>query len=353
MQNFMREGRFRSTGPALLFVLVVVVSAVPGRAGGQQVASSLFTSHEVLDLTLEAEFVKLKADRGLESEYRPAILTLTADDGSSRAIDIKVKTRGHFRLETCRFPPLKVNLPKNSLGGTVFDGEDKIKLVNHCRDRDSSEQNVLEEYLAYRTYNVLTDNSFRVRLTRITYIDSRGEDDPVTRHAFFLEEKEAVADRVGGLMLEVPQAHPTKLSAEASARMALFQYMVGNTDWDMVYFHNVKLLRTNDGAHVPVPYDFDFTGLVAASYATPDERLGLRTIKDRMYRGFCRPEVDFAAIYSEFTDLRPVIEEIYTGLDGLEEGKKEGALKYLEGFYDIISSEERSRMRIEERCRRV
>jgi hypothetical protein len=121
----------------------------------------------------------------------------------------------------------------------------------------------------------------------------------------------------------------------------------------MVYLHNVKLFRGSDGIHVPVPYDFDFTGLVAASYAKPDERLGLRTIKDRMYRGFCRPEVDFSAMYSEFNELRPEIEEIYVGLEGLEEGKKKSALEYVEDFYDIISSEQRSKLRIEGACRRV
>lgn len=353
MYRHMSEGRFRRMGSALLFVLPAFASAVPATVRAQEVASNLFTSHEVIELTLEANFVKLKADRGLESEYRPAVLTVTADDGAPRVIDIKVKTRGHFRLQTCRFPPLKVNLPKNSLGGTVFDGEDKIKLVSHCRDRDSDEQNVLEEYLVYRSYNVLTDYSFRVRLARVTYVDSRGKDDPVTRYAFFIEEKEAVAERVGGMMLEVNQVHPMNLSAEASSRMAVFQYMVGNTDWDMVYFHNVELLRTSEGIHIPVPYDFDWAGLVSASYAKPDERLGLRSVRDRRYRGFCRPEVEFSGIYSEFTELRPELEEIYAGVEGLEEGKKKSALRYLDGFYDIISSEKRARMRIEEACRRV
>ncbi len=121
----------------------------------------------------------------------------------------------------------------------------------------------------------------------------------------------------------------------------------------MVYFHNVELLRTREGIHIPVPYDFDLTGLVAASYARPDERLGLRTIKDRRYRGFCRPEVDFSTIYSEFTELRPELEEIYVGLEGFRGNKREDALKYLDGFYAIISSEKRARMRIEEACRRM
>jgi len=142
------------------------------------------------------------------------------------------------------------------------------------------------------------------------------------RYAFFIEEKEAVAERVGGMMLDVPQVHQTKLSTDASARLALFQYMVGNTDWDMVYFHNVTLMRGGDGIYIPMPYDFAFTGLVAASYAKPDEQLGLRTIKDRMYRGFCRPEVDFSAMYSELNEYRPRSKRSTRGWKGSRRRKR-------------------------------
>ena len=41
------------------------------------------------------------------------------------------------------------------------------------------------------------------------------------------------------------------------------------------------------------------------------------------------------------------------GLEGFRGNKREDALKYLDGFYAIISSEKRARMRIEEACRRM
>jgi hypothetical protein len=314
---------------------------------------ALFASDEVVEFTLTADFDKIKGDRKEESEYRPGVMTVTADDGSPREIEVKLKTRGKFRLKTCRFPPLRLNLPKGSLDGTVFDGQNKIKLVTHCRDGEGDEQNLLEEYLVYRTYNVITDRSFRVRLARITYVDTSGDDDPLTRFAFFIEEVDAIADRLGGLILNVKQVHPKHLSARESARMAVFEYMVGNTDWSMIYFHNVELLRTAESVHVPVPYDFDWAGFVAPSYAKPDKSLNIRSVRDRIYRGFCRPDVDYTDIYAEFVSLRPEFEALYTDLEGFQEDKVEDALSYVKGFYETIGSERRARRSIEESCRRT
>ena len=313
----------------------------------------LFQSSEVVEFTLAADFDKIKGDRKEDSEYRPGVVTVTADDGSQREIELKVKTRGKFRLKTCRFPPLWLNLPKGSLGGTVFDGQNKIKLVTHCRDGEGDEQDLLEEYLVYRTYNVITDRSFRVRLARITYVDTSGDDDPITRFAFFIEEEDAIAERLGGIILHINQVHPKHLSARESARMAVFQYMVGNTDWSMIYFHNVELLRTAGGVHVPVPYDFDWAGFVAPSYAKPDASLNIRSVRDRVYRGFCRADVDFPDIYSEFQDLRSDFEALYTEMDGFNEDKLEDALSYMRNFYEVIGSERQAQRRIEETCRKT
>ena len=217
-----------------------------------------------------ADFDKIKGARKEDSEYRPGVVTVTAYDGSQRESELKVKTRGKFILKTCRFPPLRLNLPKGSLGGTVCDGQKKIKLVTHCRDGEGDEQNLLKEYLVYRTYNLITGRSLRIRLVRITYVDTSGDDDSITRFAFCIEEEDAIAERLGGIILHINQVHPKHLSARESARMAVFQYMVGNTDWSMISFHNVELLRTAEGVHVPVPYDFDWAGFVAPSYAKPD-----------------------------------------------------------------------------------
>ena len=197
--------------PVLLCCVAALISIAPVRAAGQapaldeQQVPALFSSHELIEFTIETDYGALRGDRTQDSEYRPAILRMIDDEGAERTIDIRVRTRGLYRLENCRFPPLRVNFPRNSMGGTVFDGQNGIRLVSHCRDRDDDEQHVLEEYLVYRSFNLLTDESFRVRLARVTYSDGEDDDDPVVRYAFFREESEAMAERLGALYLEIQQ----------------------------------------------------------------------------------------------------------------------------------------------------
>ena len=270
-----------------------------------------------------------------------------------RTIDIRVRTRGRYRLKNCRFPPIRVNFPRNSMGGTVFDGQNGIKLVSHCRDRDDDEQNVIEEYLVYRTYNLLTDESFRVRLARVTYADGEYDDDPVVRYGFFIEEAEAMAERLGAAFLEIQQAGPSNFSTEEAVRMSVFQYMVGNTDWSMVRFHNAEVLQTPRGVYVPVPYDFDWTGFVSARYARPNEGLGIRNVRQRIYRGFCRENFDFSTVYTQFVEVRTDLEALYTGRVGLEEDNRRDAVEYLDDFYEDIETPERARSRLERGRRRM
>jgi hypothetical protein len=314
---------------------------------------ALFSSDEVLEFTIETDYEALRGDRTQDSEYRPAILTVTDVEGVSRAIDIRVKTRGNYRLENCSFPPMRVNFPRSRVGGTVFDGQNGIKLVSHCRDRDDDEQNLLEEYLVYRTYNLLTDESFRVRLARVTYADGEGEDDPVVRYAFFIEEAEAMAERLGAVYLEVQQANPDNFGAEEAVRFSVFQYMVGNTDWSMAFFHNAEVLRNSERIYVPVPYDFDWTGFVSTRYARPDPSLRIRNVRQRIYRGFCRPNFDFSTVYAQFEEIRTDLEALYTGQDGWEEENRREAAEYIDGFYEDIESAGRARNTIERDCRRM
>ena len=136
-------------------------------------------------------------------------------------------------------------------------------------------------------------------------------------------------------------------------RVSIFQYMVGNTDWSMVAFHNSEVIQNSEGIYVPVPYDFDWTGFVAAPYARPDERLGIRSVRQRIYRGFCRPNFDISTVYAQFLRLRDDFEALYTGQDELEEANQREAVAYLASFYEDIRTRERARDRLEKNCRRM
>jgi hypothetical protein len=234
--------------------------------------SELFSPETLLEFTLKADFDQLDDDREQEVEERPGTVLWRTPGGEEVSIPMKVQTRGIFRLKksTCSFPPLRLNFADTAAVGTVFEGQDKIKLVAHCRDRDSYEQNLLEEFLAYRIYNVLTPVGFQVQLARITYVDTSGKDDPVTRLAFLIEDEDAMAERVEGMMLEVASAPAEHFRQDQAGLMYVYQYAIGNTDWSMTHFHNVKVMRIGTD-YFPIPYDFDFSGLVDAPYAGPNE----------------------------------------------------------------------------------
>ena len=347
--------------PVLLCCVAALAFNHPGEdgwAGSQPLDApqvpALFSSHDLIEFTIDTDYGALRGDRTQDSEYRPAILRMSDDEGMPRTIDIRVRTRGRYRLENCRFPPMRVNFPRSRVGGTVFDGQNGIKLVSHCRDRDDDEQNLIEEYLVYRTFNLLTDESFRVRLARVSPTPTgEDDDDPVVRYAFFIEEAEAMAERLGAAFLEIRQAGPSNFSTEEAVRMSVFQYMVGNTDWSMVRFHNAEVLQTPRGVYVPVPYDFDWTGFVSARYARPNEGLGIRNVRQRVYRGFCRPNFDFSTVYAQFLEIRPDLEALYTSQEGLDEDNGRDAVEYLDDFYEDIETPEKARSRLERDCRRM
>jgi len=316
---------------------------------------TLFRSEAPLVLELEADFGQLLEDRDQESEERPARITLQRPGGEV-SVPLEVRTRGNFRLRDhiCPFPPLRLDFPEDSIAGTPLEGQDKLKLVTHCRDWDSYEQNVLEEYLAYRIYNLLTDVGFRVQLALITYRDTSGKHEAVSRLGFLLEEEDALAARLGGQMLEVPSAHPDDFVPRQAGLMYLFEFMIGNTDWSLVQFHNVKLIRI-ESEYFPIPYDFDFSGLVDAPYAGPNPALAQRisTVTERLYWGICSDRIDYSALFDHFNGRREAILGLVEGQAGLTDRNARLASVYIESFYEIINDRKEADRMIVNACRRL
>ena len=338
----------------LLLVSVTLTAAVAPRPTADR-QGELFASNDLIEFTLEADWKELDWDRDQESPERPGRVLWMTPAGDEIAVPIQLNTRGIFRLKkgTCAFPPFRLGFPVEGAEGTVFHGQGKLKLVTHCRDRDDYEQNVLEEYLVYRIYNLLTDIGFRVRPARITYVDLRGEDDPVTRMAFLIEDEDSMATRLGGMMLEVPSAPASSFQQDQAGLMYLFQYMIGNTDWSMSRFHNVKLIRIGR-EYFPVPYDFDWSGLVDASYAAPNPEIAhlIRNIRERLYWGACNDAIDYEALFERFNEQRGAILSLPESVQGLSERSQRAAVRYLEDFYEIINSRSAARREIVNACRR-
>ena len=257
----------------------------------------LFQSDEVLKITIEAPLATLikTAPKSME----PYEGQLTLDEGG--IFDIRLNARGLSRRdkETCRFPPLLVNFKKGQIKDTLFHGQNKIKLVTHCQKSTRFQQLYILEYAIYRAYNALTPISLRVRMAEIKYVDSDGKNKPVIKFGFFIEDIDDLAERNGFKELNIEKLKRTDLNSYQAALYSLFQYFAGNLDWSIIRgpagsncCHNTKLLiqpgeSVGSGLVFPVPYDFDFTGLVNAPYATPPEGMRVSSVRKRLYRGAC------------------------------------------------------------------
>jgi len=315
----------------------------------------LFASHEVLVVSLEADMEDLKKERDQDIE-REGTFTFMGPDNEPMTVSVKLTTRGIFRLDkrNCNFPPLKLDLPKGKVEGTIFNGQNKLKLVAPCNDqKDDYQRYVLLEYLVYRTYNLITPVSYRVRLLHCTFKDSSGKNDDRTMYVFLIEDVDRLAERNFAEESDWEEFHPYNMQDRQAALVDLFQYMIGNTDWSAPYFHNIKMILGEGLTYLVIPFDFDFSGAVDASYATPNPDVGIRRVRDRAYRGFCRESLDFTTLFALFNERRDSIYATVRGLEELEEKQRDRLLDYYDKFYDVINNEGRARREIHRMCRRV
>jgi hypothetical protein len=326
----------RPQGPRL-----AAASAASAALSQSAAPAPLFASNEILSFRLETDFGAVFKERGQESKEYPAKLSYTAPDGAPATLDIQVRTRGNFRLRPniCGFPPIRLDFPKKQVENTLFAGQDKLKLTVHCQDRRANyEQNLLLEYLIYRVFNLLTDQSFRARLARFTYVDAAGKRDTLTRYAFFVENDERMAARLGGTLFEVPGVHDEATERDQITRIAVFEYFIGNTDWSVWGLHNIILVeRSSDQVMLAVPYDFDWSGVISAPYAKPDYRLPIKTVRERLFRGYCRTPEELAPVFQEFNEKKEAIYELYRNQEGLDPKVRDDALKYYDEFYKVIN----------------
>lgn len=310
----------------------------------------LFQDDSILAITLTAPFRSLSRDSSVEPEYRPAKLGYTAPAGNSHLFDIQVRPRGKSRRDrsVCTFPPLRLKLPTSELVGTVFENQKNLKLVTHCRVTAGFQKYVLKEYLTYRILNLLTPASFNVRLLKVTYVDNARKNKSVVRYGFFIEHKNRLAARLGLQTSDIVKIHPDQLDPLPTNLAELFQYIVSNTDFSFVQgpagescCHNAVLFSTGTGLFLPVPYDFDKTGIVNPPNGLPAENLRQRNFYDRLYRGFCHEQSVLEEALLTTLTKRPAIEELVNNQVDLDENSKRKALRFIVSYYDIIGDDKR------------
>ncbi len=299
----------------------------------------LFDSEEILEITLSGNLSKLLRDKTEDPRKYPLTLSYT-EANNKISIPVEAKTRGNFRrlIGNCAYLPLKIYFPKSDVGEkTIFRDQRKMKLVMPCR----GEKYVIHEYLVYKLYNLVTPKSFKARLVKVQ-IDNQQKKKQKQKPAVYgilLEEESQMAKRNKMVAVE-RKLRPTQVQRTPFLNMAVFEYLIGNTDWSVQYLQNIKLLAADSlSTPYPVPYDFDHAGIVNAPYAKPSDALKLSSIKERRYRGYCSKDLKkFEATIAFYNELKPAIYHVYEDYDLLEEKYKTTTLKYLDEFYKTINT---------------
>jgi hypothetical protein len=315
-------------------------------------APAFFESRDPIEVTLTANIGKLRGDKNDDHPWRSATLSYKALDGNAVTVPLRARTRGIWRLKTCAFPPLRLNFTGATSKGSIFDKLNKPKLVSYCEDADGYERYILQEFQLYRIYRLLTPVSHNARLLKLNYADSGSGKVRATRYGFILEEPNALAARLGGQIKEQKGAVSGDLDPYQNALMAVFQYMIGNTDFSVAGLHNVELFFTDDGVVSPIAYDFDFAGAVNARYAAPDVTLHISNVRQRLFRGYCIDAGAYTRVFALFKEKKPEIYALYSDEIGklMDRGTVKETLRYFDEFYDTINDPRSARRSIIESC---
>ena len=313
----------------------------------------LFGPDTPLEFRLTADFKQVFKSRDtLNVKRTKGTLSVKDSSGQLVTVPVEIAPRGHFRLrnDVCNFPPIRLIFPKQGLKGTPLAGQNALKLGTHCQTRDKEfAEYPVREHATYEILNMLTDASFKSRLANVTYVPVGDEKDSTTKLGLLIEDESDMAKRNGARIQTIRGGTFADMDPLQMQIMSVFAYFLGNTDWSLYSLHNVRMMTTADGRYIPVPYDFDWSGVVYARYAKPDPRLGLKTVQDRLYRGPCFSAADLAPVLAKFQENRAAIAQLYARLP-LDEGYRRRAADYYKEFFDIISDQRQVRRELIDTC---
>jgi hypothetical protein len=297
---------------------------------------SLFESDDLLEVSLEFDYSTFlkKPDKNQSFD---GIMTFHFSETDTLDRKVTIQYRGQSRFERCRLPPMRIIFKQ-----PVYEVSDsarikKMKLVNQCQPGVLYDDYVIKECLVYKLYNVLTDTCFRVRLLKVNYIDTEKKKKPVVQYGIFIEPEELLAKRTNMLEVKTRSLTQKNMHPLMIDRIAIFNYMVANWDWSVPGQHNISVFSSlaydNAGLGIPVPFDFDLTGVVNAEYAIPPPGIGIETNRDRMFTGICRTREEYKTELMMFLDKKDEFYSVVNNYPHLSKASKRDIINFLDQFF--------------------
>ncbi|MFC2123697.1 hypothetical protein ACFLU5_02700 [Bacteroidota bacterium] len=331
-------------------LFALFVSTQPLKSQSEQV---IFQNDVAIAATLKYDFRILNKTKETEEEV-PAQFGIYLPDSTYIEKPVNISIRGGYRKAKCTFTPIHIYFKGSGFEQDGWKDLGKVKLIRMCKSSANYNQLVIREWLVYRIYNLFTDKSYQTCLLNITMYDTGSNKKPLTTYAFLQEETDKLAERMNTEEVEPNRVLPHEFDAALLNLISVFEYMIGNLDWSAIKMHNVRTFMPTNGENplcIPVPYDFDFSGIVNASYASPPPELAVESVRERLFRGLCRPKNEYLEVFEMLKEKK---DEIYALIDNcpyLVKSHRKDMKTYLEQFYFVINSEKQSQREIFDNCR--
>ncbi len=316
-----------------------------GEKSSDESTALLFQDKYPLSLQLQFSTKAIKKNTN-DSTYIKSTLFIQNEESTWDSLKIKLRARGNHRRKNCYYVPLKLKLKKKESRGTLFEGTTKIKLVLPCLLEKDNDDLVLKEYMAYQLYELISPYHFKTRLANIEFNEEKGN--RIRKHklkTILLEDIDQVAKRHKGQAL-TRKVHPLQQDDLASIQNSFFQYLIGNTDFSTRGEHNQKLLYI-DKKYVSIPYDFDMSGLVNASYASISGMENMKgtitKVTQRVYKGYKHDDDLLQEVREKYISSK---NEIYAVMDNLKEYFQNPILfveaeDFIVDFFEIMENDKK------------
>lgn len=322
-----------------------------------QSTTKLFREKSPLNIILKYSNKDLRKNTN-DSTYLDTELLYQEPDGAWDSVNVRIRARGNWRRENCFLAPVKMRIKKSERKGTVFKGNKDLKLVLPCQNSDRGQDYVLKEYLAYKLYETITPYHFKVRRLHISYSDIRKKKEKEYEFiGFAIEDISEVAKR-NDAKRRKNNVHYLGQDDIASIQNDFFQFMIGNTDYSSSHQHNEKIIYVKGKDAIPIPYDFDMSGFVDASYAivsqVQGEVLEIDNVRDRLYRGYKRDEDKYQEVRLQYIENKELMLSIIEGLeeDFNSDSEYRRAYAYIKEFFEILESDKLYKRKILSRARK-
>ena len=336
------------------FLITMFVITIPVYPFCQATDNPLFRTTEPLDISFSMS-IKTVRNSKADSVYFKEKLYYHNKAGTD-SIKIGLKRRGNFRLQQCYFPPLWMKIEKKNSNNTLFEGNKKLKLVLPCNSHAGSNDLILREYLCYKLYEAITLFAFETRLVNIDLTEQKGKKRKNYQlKGILIEDINRTAIRCGAKAAKDAKVLPGALNDTCALRFDLFQLLIANTDWSKGYQHNSKLIYQNS-KYIPIPYDFDMSGLVDAPYSivsqVGNDQLPIENVKQRYYRGFCASNETTNFIRKEFLSNEEKLLAVPDEIKGsLSDKEITGIKEYLKQFFEILKDDHLFQQKVVDGCR--